>query len=100
LWNFQLPTKKGEIAFWVDGADSLAQACGEIGEEVIKETHKEYKAEMVNKGGLPPYNVSSPKSLVNIARGMAGRMREKGQTKSDDNVLDTKGTFERNGYFY
>ena len=101
LWRIQPPTsKRSDIAYWADGADSLAKACGEIGEEVIKEVRKDFEKRMAEKGGLPPYDVSSPKSLVNMARGMAGRMREKGRTKAGDNVLDTAGTLKENGFFY
>jgi hypothetical protein len=100
LWNLSLPSSKSTVSFWIKEGRELMTSCGTVGTEAIKEVHKDYKKRMAEKGGLPPYDVTSPKSLVNVARGMAGRMREKGQKKADENVLDTVGTFKENGFFY
>jgi hypothetical protein len=80
-WKFVLPEKpkkgegKGQYKFYVMAMDALKQACAEFGENVLIQVHTDWRAGF--KGGIAPYTVAQPSSLVNMANAKARELREK-----------------------
>lgn len=66
----------GDFAFWIRSIRELKSACGEFrGKTVLGRVHKRYIKEW-QKTGSPPFQVSSPRSLVNPARAAAAELRQ------------------------
>lgn len=74
LWKLTAPHGRG-IGVWTKGARNLLEAEGEFGNSILYAIHQEYQ-DYIQKHGKPPYVVAGPFSLVNVARAMAGRMRQ------------------------
>lgn len=74
LWNLTPPQKKGgarassDLAYWIQGARDLREACGDIGMPVIEKIREDYLRHMNKRDSVIPYTVESPKSLVRVAR--------------------------------
>jgi hypothetical protein len=66
--------ERSEFSFWINSLRELMDACGEYGSDLLIEMRKEYEEEM--QGGLAPFRVTSPASLVKSARGKAGMKRQ------------------------
>ena len=87
LWNLKPPkTAKGK-AYWIASARELIDAASEYGEEAIRAVRYDFEAHMRSHGGLPPYGVEGPNSLVKAARAMAGRLRGRGQEQDRDRYI-------------
>lgn len=80
LWNFRPPrgrnpAKNKSMADWIKSGQELSDACGEFGVNVLENIREDFEKYMHSHNGLAPYTVSSPRSLVNMARGKAAEMR-------------------------
>jgi hypothetical protein len=75
LWNLKPPIRKSkDFAYWITGVRELEDACGEFGVDLLDEVYADWKSEF--KGGLCPFRVGNPNSLVKTARGKAGMKRQ------------------------
>jgi hypothetical protein len=87
VWMFRLPAKpkkktgKGEYAMWCAMMENVKDACGEFGTDVLIKVHADWKTGF--KGGIAPYTVAKPSSLVNPCSGKARELRD-GGSKSDE----------------
>jgi DNA-binding Lrp family transcriptional regulator len=78
LWNLHPPlAKTSDYHFWVKGARSLSDACGEFGVDAIEAAYYANLRE--------PITVSNPGSLVQPCRYQAGKLR-----KSRPHTLETE----------
>jgi hypothetical protein len=82
LWMLKAPRKprktneRSEYSFWVTSLRDLLDACGEYGVELLTEMRSDYEAEMMSNGGLAPFMVTGPSSLVKSARAKAALKRQ------------------------
>ena len=79
LWHLRPPQLAKSKAYWIGAARELLDAAGEYGEEAIREMRADFERHMATHGGLPPFSVEGPGSLVKATRAMAGRLRGRGQ---------------------
>lgn len=88
LWKLTPPAKSakkgGQFAYWLSEARELVNYCGEFGVKVIEAIHEEHREYMKSHGGIPPFAVSSPKSLINSANRKAGELRQRSVIGSDE----------------
>lgn len=78
LWKIKSPLSKTQKAFWIQSSRELIDACGEFGvTKILSDIRQGFESYMASHQGLPPFSVNSPKSLVNSARGEAGKLRIK-----------------------
>jgi hypothetical protein len=79
LWHFRAPNKSkkkgGQYAFWIESCRDLLDACGEFRAEMLDDLHKDWYAYQETHGGLAPYTVSSPKSLISAALSKSANLR-------------------------
>jgi len=80
-WHLHPPNTGGnrpgkQAGYWIQSGRDLIDACGEFGLEAINRTRQEFENYMASHGGLAPYTVASPNSLVNSVRATAAKMRE------------------------
>ena len=68
LWNLRVPQHKKQKAYWIDGARQLLDACGEKWDSVLRAVREDFEQYMSTHGGLAPYTIASPLSLVKVAR--------------------------------
>ena len=79
LWNLKPPkTAKGK-AYWIASARELIDAASEYGVEAVRAVRADFERHMATHGGLPPFSVEGPNSLVKATRAKAGQMRGRGQ---------------------
>lgn len=78
-WFIIPPQTRSQMAYWINGARELKEACGEYEFSVILELKKDHDAEV--EQGKETMSVSSPKSLVNRARNKARIWREEDERK-------------------
>ena len=76
LWHVNPPTSGKSKAYWIASARELIDAAGEYGIVAIREVRADFERHMATHGGLPPFSVEGPNSLVKATRAKAGRMRE------------------------
>jgi hypothetical protein len=82
LWHIKPPRKprksneRGEFSFWIISLRDLVDACGEYGADLIGDMRSDYEAEMHNNGGLAPFFVTGPSSLIKSARAKAAMKRQ------------------------
>ncbi len=81
-WNLRPPRTKKSKAYWIQSARELLDACGEFGEQLVSEYRAEFKQYMRQNGGLAPFRVEGPGSLVKSVRALAGEKR--GETSPDE----------------
>jgi hypothetical protein len=89
LWNLRPPTMKKSKAYWIQSARELTEACGEFGVFVLEQVRADFvkvMEENIKKGigGVAPYIVEGPNSLVKVARAKAGELRSKGGETNDE----------------
>jgi len=100
VWNFVLPAKpqkktkefsKGAYKMFCFSMEQVKQSCGEFGvEKVLTALHEDWKNGF--KGGIAPYTIAQPTSLVNVAAGKAREMRDSvGITQKTDRPNITIG---------
>lgn len=78
LWKIKPPAGRKQKAFWIESSRELIEACGEFGiERVLQEIRLSFEEYMSSHHGTVPFTINSPKSLVNSARGCAGKLRVK-----------------------
>ena len=83
LWGLEPPGSRAGLcvpvdAFWLKSSRALIDACGEFGYKRIVPMIKDaYEEKLVNNGGRPPYTISGPQSLINVARATAGEIRSR-----------------------
>ncbi len=92
--GFVLPNKpkkhseKSQYSFWIMSFDDMINAAGEIGTDALKEVVKEFKEYGRKNGGVFPFNVAGPQSLVGVVRSKAAELRSRGvaveQPKAQD----------------
>lgn len=97
LWNLNPPLTTGRQADWIVGARELVDACGELRPpDVLHAVRERFEKYMNANGGLPPFSVSGPRSLVRSCASMAGEMRQARQEaplEEDIQVDATGGMF-------
>jgi len=101
LWNFVPPqiTRPGKYGsralYWIEGARSLLDACGEFGVSALVDYHENvWVPYMTDNGGLSPFDIDSPKSLVNKITGHAARMRQNNGNVHSNVEIDEDGFAE------
>jgi hypothetical protein len=78
LWSLTCPPiKSKQSGFWIDGARELEIACDGYKGDALKEIKKDLE----NQRRGNSITISSPMSLVNMARAKVGEMREKDKPK-------------------
>ena len=80
LYHFDAPNKpkgksKSQFSFWIMSLTELVTASGEFGIDVLREHRRDFESYMQTHGGVAPFTISSPQSLVNVVRGKAAQMR-------------------------
>jgi len=95
LWRLRPPVGK-DRAYWIESARELQDACAEFGPVTLEKLRAEFVDYMNSHGGIPPYTVSGPGSLVKSARSIAGRLRESGGPGAPSTVVRD----EKSGGFY
>ena len=87
LWHLKPPeTAKGK-AYWIASARELQDAASEYGEAAIREVRDDFERHMATHGGLPPFSIEGPNSLVKATRAKAGQMRGRGQEQDRDRYV-------------
>lgn len=86
LWNLKPPAMKKSKAYWIQSARELQEACGEFGVFAIEQVRVDFEKVMEENiakgiGGVAPYIVEGPNSLVKVTRAKAGELR--GRTTTD-----------------
>ena len=82
LYHFSAPERpqknspKTRFSFWVNALSELSKAAGEFGIEALRAQRKDFEAHMATHGGLAPFTISSPQSVVNTVAGKAANMRD------------------------
>ena len=79
LWHLHPPTSSKSKAYWIASTRELSDASGEFGVAAIREMRADFERHMATHGGLPPFSVEGPNSLVKATRAKAGQMRGRGQ---------------------
>lgn len=74
-WNLKPPRTKKSKAYWIQSSRELLDACGEFGPQLVSEYRGEFKQHMRGNGGLAPFRVEGPGSLVKSVRALAGEKR-------------------------
>jgi len=87
LWWLKPPETKKSKAYWIASARELIDAFGELGTRVIREVRNDFERHMATHGGLPPFGVEGPNSLVKAARMKAGQLRSQGQERDRDRYV-------------
>ena len=75
-WNLKPPRTKKSKAYWIQSARELVDACGEFGEELVREYRQWFRQYMKIHSGLAPFRVEGPGSLVKSVRALAGEKRD------------------------
>jgi hypothetical protein len=80
LWNLKAPQSKKPKSYWIESARALSEACGEFGVFAIEQVRIDFERVMEQNrargiGGVAPYIVEGPNSLVKVARAKAGELR-------------------------
>lgn len=77
LWKITPPKSKSEIKDWSIGCESLKDACGEFGTDLLLPIFQDWDhdRERNQKRGAPHWWVTRPGSLVKVARAKAGELR-------------------------
>ena len=83
-WNLRPPRTKKSKAYWIQSGRELLDACGEFGEQLVCEYRAEFKQYMRQNGGLAPFRVEGPGSLVKSVRALAGEKRTEVAPESDE----------------
>ena len=86
LWNLKPPAMKKSKAYWIQSARELREACGEFGVFAIEQVRLDFEKVMEKNmvagiGGVAPYIVEGPNSLVKVTRAKAGELRSQGEKK-------------------
>lgn len=68
LWHLRVPQHKKQKALWIDGARQLLDACGARWDDVLRAVRVDFEQYMATHGGLAPFTIASPLSLVKVAR--------------------------------
>lgn len=68
LWNLRLPSYKKDKGYWIEGARRLMDAAGKNWQSVLQSVYEDWSKQD------NPYTVSSPTSLVNMARAKEAMM--------------------------
>src|SRR4030067_124393 len=79
LWHLKPPETAKSKGYWIASARELQDAASEYGVEAIRAVRDDFEAHMRSHGGLPPFSVEGPGSLVKATRAKAGQMRGRGQ---------------------
>jgi DNA-binding MarR family transcriptional regulator len=80
-WLFTLPPKprknegKSKYGFWIMAMDDLKSAAGEFGLSALDEIRGEFESYMASHGGVAPFTVSGPQSLLNVMSAKVAQMR-------------------------
>lgn len=75
---------KGRGAFWLTSLREINAACAEFtATEVLIAVREDFVRHMEQHGGLAPFTVSGPSSLVNVAAAKAGTMRTASQVTTE-----------------
>lgn len=84
LWKIKPPTrvkdnkKKGTpCGLWITSARDLIDACGEFGVDILASYYDKWTA---SKRVGAAHDVNSPRSLVNVVRGHAAKLREEAES--------------------
>ena len=81
VWMFTLPhkskrgEKKSQFGFWILSMDELKSICGEFGVKALQNVRDDFVAYMQAHGGVAPYTVAGPQSLLNVTRAKVAQMR-------------------------
>jgi len=81
LWYFKAPDRarkngrKGEYAQWIEACDDVLDACAEFSAKLLDDLHSDWQWYMDNNGGVAPFTISGPQSLVKSVRAKAALMR-------------------------
>jgi len=80
LWNLKPPATKKSKGYWILGARELIDAAGEFGVFLLEQVRIDFVKVMEKniadgRGGVAPYTVEGPGSLVKMARAKAGELR-------------------------
>lgn len=86
LWMLRPPrmshTRGTRSGGWIRGARDLKDACAEFGVDALREARGRFVDYMRSHGGVAPFTVSGPFSLVNYVASVAGEMRSANLDKS------------------
>jgi hypothetical protein len=93
LWNLKPPAMKKSRGYWIQSARELQEACGEFGVFAIEQVRIDFEnvmEENIKKGigGVAPYIVEGPNSLVKVARAKAGELRSRGGITEEEHRRD------------
>lgn len=94
LWNLRPPETKKSKAYWIQSARELMDACGEFGVFAIEQVRLDFERVMEENrrkgiGGVAPFIVEGPNSLVKVARAKAGELRSKADTSQKAKRYDS-----------
>lgn len=83
LWNLKPPETKKSKGYWIQGARELIDAAGEFGVFCLEQVRIDFVKHMEKNisagiGGIAPYTVEGPGSLVKMTRAKAGELRSRG----------------------
>lgn len=80
LWYMKPPNRSdrsnSDYKDWIVGARSLLDACGEFGIEALEGYRAVFVEHMESHGGLAPFTVTRPASLVKVIRGYTAELRQ------------------------
>jgi hypothetical protein len=98
LWNLRPPETKKSKAYWIQSTRELMDACGEFGVFLLEQVRIDFVRVMdtniaAGRGGVAPYTVEGPNSLVKVARAKAGEMRSKVTERKDERNKYTSGKY-------
>ena len=99
-WSLRPPRTKVSKAHWIQSARELLDACGEFGEELVREYRGEFRQYMREHSGLAPFRVEGPNSLVKSVRALAGEKRSEATDDRQRYVVDIEyNTHEDETFF-
>ena len=98
LWKLRPPETKKSKAYWIQSARELMDACGEFGVFLLEQVRIDFVSVMeeniaAGRGGMAPYIVEGPNSLVKVARAKAGELRSQVQEKQEDRTRYVSGKY-------
>lgn len=87
LFGIEPGSAKGVKALWIEGARELQEACGEFGSAALLAYRAQHLEKTIKAGGIPPFDIKSPRSLVTSAASIARGFRDAGFSNLDKAVL-------------
>jgi hypothetical protein len=78
VWKFKIPSKnskKGDLSYFINSCRDLLSACGEYGVDLLDEMRNVWEEGMSTHGGVAPFNVNEPQSLVKTMQGFTASKR-------------------------